>query len=173
MSRAFKETTIPITLWLLFFSMLQAVAYSSKYGLWGNVLQKSISTSDPDKIEIDEKKPLSLFGVHLNTGSTRESLDLIRSLGKAEAKVQNFEVSVRNPDGDMNEWFIFAGGSRSIDMEKLKDVADSVVRIYAQEEKYDMGLKISTVEFENGRRFLDWIADRKEEVKTYRNSINQ
>ena len=73
----------------------------------------------------------------------------------------------------MNEWFNFSGGSRKIDMDRLEAIYESAFLIYGQEEKYDMTLTISGVDFETGKSFLDWVADRKEEVKIYKNNINQ
>jgi hypothetical protein len=155
---------------------VQAITYSSKYDFWGNPLgvwivnKLNADSRDPDtEIVIDKDKPLVLSSVGIQTGSTKQTYELMGNLIKVEASINglstNFSIG--------SEWFEFNSGGRDINASEARNVIDSIVSLFGREATVSITTQIESLKFPSGERFESWIAAEKKEITDFTMNIVQ
>lgn len=155
---------------------VQAITYSSKYDFWGNLLgvwivnKPNDGNRDPDtEIVIDKDKPLVLSSVGIQTGSTKQTYELMGNLIKVEASINglstNFSIG--------SEWFEFNSGGRDINASEARNVIDSIVSLFGREATVSITTQIESLKFPSGERFESWIAAEKKEITDFTMNIVQ
>jgi hypothetical protein len=155
---------------------VQAIAYSSKYDFWGDPLGVWIVNEPNTNGEpggpvplIDKNKSLVLSSVGIQTGSTKQTYELMGNLSKVEASING--ISTYFSIG--SEWFEFNSGGRDIYASEARTVIDSIAELYGKGTMASITVQIESIKFPSGERFESWIATEKREVADFAMNIVQ
>ena len=119
-------------------------------------------------IKIDKEKPLKLYK-RKKTDDTSETYQELGLFKKHHARLMDVVATLFKTDENNDKsWAeLTMDSSTVVDIEKLEDSIDNIRGNFMQDGKINISLEYNTIIFEKGQHFLDWVAEKKKELKDF------
>lgn len=150
---------------------VQAIAVHEDLGIYSDTLSIPITET---KFEVDKEKPLTLNQT-LRASTTSEVYKQLETLNKHKAKVAGVILQVFEKTDSMEQSWL----ELSLDNTAFHDTnlfvkqLDELRDVFFKDKNVEVSMDVGKCIFETGQNFEDWVAENKDSLETYKNSISQ
>ncbi|NLJ18207.1 DUF499 domain-containing protein [Globicatella sulfidifaciens] len=150
---------------------VQAIAVHEDLGIYSDTLSIPITET---KFEVDKEKPLTLNQT-LKASTTSEVYKQLETLNKHKAKVAGVILQVFEKTDSMEQSWL----ELSLDNTAFHDTnlfvkqLDELRDVFFKDKNVEVSMDVGKCIFETGQNFEDWVAENKDSLETYKNSISQ
>lgn len=150
---------------------VQAIAVHEDLGIYSDTLSIPITET---KFEVDKEKPLTLNQT-LRASTTSEVYKQLKTLNKHKAKVAGVILQVFEKTDSMEQSWL----ELSLDNTAFHDTnlfvkqLDELRDVFFKDKNVEVSMDVGKCIFETGQNFEDWVAENKDSLEKYKNSISQ
>ncbi|MCH6265088.1 DUF499 domain-containing protein [Neobacillus citreus] len=150
---------------------VQAIAVHEDLGIFSEPVTIPITES---KFEVEKDKPLTLSH-SLRASVTSEVYKQLEILNKHKAKVAGVTLDVMEKANSMQQsWMSLSFDNYAFhETESYVKQLDELRNVFFKDKNIEVSMNIEKCSFEKGQNFEDWVAENKQSLETYKNSISQ
>lgn len=150
---------------------VQAIAVHEDFGIFSETITIPITET---KFEVDKEKPLVL-NQPLRASVTSEVYKQLETLNKHKAKVAGVSLQVFEKTNSMQQSWLELSFDNYVfhETESFVKQLDELRNVFFKEKNVEVSMSIEKCNFEKGQNFEDWVAENKQSIETYKNSISQ
>lgn len=150
---------------------VQAIAVHESLGIYSEPITIQVTET---KFEVEKEKPLTL-NHSLRASVTSEVYKQFETLNKHKAKVAGVTLDVIEKANSMQQsWMSLTFDNYSFhETESFVKQLDELRNVFFKDKNIEVSMSIEKCNFEKGQNFEDWVAENKQSIETYKNSISQ
>lgn len=150
---------------------VQAIAVHEDLGIFSEPITIPITET---KFELDKEKSLTL--IHpLRASVTSEVYKQLDTLNKHKAKIAGVSLQVFEQTNSMQQSWMELSFDNYVfhETESFVKQLDELRNVFFKDKNVEVSMTIEKCSFEKGQNFEDWVAENKQSLETYKNSISQ
>ncbi|MBB2482470.1 DUF499 domain-containing protein [Bacillus sp. APMAM] len=150
---------------------VQAIAVHEDFGIFSDTITIPITET---KFEVDKEKPLVL-NQPLRASVISEVYKQLETLNKHKAKVAGVSLQVFEKTNSMQQSWLELSFDNYVfhETDSFVKQLDELRNVFFKEKNVEVSMSIEKCNFEKGQNFEDWVAENKQSIETYKNSISQ
>ncbi|MBD8034592.1 DUF499 domain-containing protein [Solibacillus merdavium] len=150
---------------------IQAIAVHEGFEIFSETITIPITET---KFEIDKEKPLILNQI-LRASVTSEVYKQLEILDKHKVKVSGVSLQVFEKTNSIQQSWLELSFDNYVFHETKSFVKqlDELRDVFFNEKNVEVSMSIEKSKFEKGQNFEDWVAENKQSIEAYKNSISQ
>lgn len=150
---------------------VQAIAVHEEFGIFSETITIPITET---KFEVDKEKSL-ILNQPLRASVTSEVYKQLETLNKHKAKVAGVSLQVFEKTNSMQQSWLELSFDNYVfhETDSFVKQLDELRNVFFKEKNVEVSMSIEKCNFENGQNFEDWVAENKQSIETYKNSISQ
>lgn len=150
---------------------VQAIAVHEDFGIFSETITIPITET---KFEVDKEKPVVL-NQPLRASVTSEVYKQLETLIKHKAKVAGVSLQVFEKTNSMQQSWLELSFDNYVfhETDSFVKQLDELRNVFFNEKNVEVSMSIEKCNFEKGQNFEDWVAENKQSIETYKNSISQ
>lgn len=150
---------------------VQAIAVHEDLGIFSDPITIPITET---KFEVDKEKPLTL-NYSLRASVTSEVYKQLETLKKHKAKIAGVSLQVfEKTDSVQQSWLELSFDNYVFhETDSFVKQLDELRNVFFKEKNVEVSMSIEKCSFEKGQNFEDWVAENKQSLETYKNSVSQ
>lgn len=150
---------------------VQAIAVHEDLGIFSDPITIPITET---KFEVDKEKPLTL-NYSLRASVTSEVYKQLETLKKHKAKIAGVSLQVfEKTDSVQQSWLELSFDNYVFhETDSFVKQLDELRNVFFKDKNVEVSMSIEKCSFEKGQNFEDWVAENKQSLETYKNSVSQ
>lgn len=150
---------------------VQAIAVHEELGIFSDPITIQVTET---KFEVDKEKSLTLNQT-LRASVTSEVYKQLEILNKHKAKVAGVTLDVIEKANSMQQsWMSLSFDNYAFhETESFVNQLDELRNVFFKDKNIEVSMSIEKCSFEKGQNFEDWVAENKQSLEMYKNSISQ
>ncbi|MDK2821471.1 MAG: hypothetical protein PWP31_1436 [Clostridia bacterium] len=146
------------------------LAVAEAEGVSSEPISIKIDWESKTSFEVDKQKPLKLYKRY-KTNDTAETYKELGLLKKHNAQLMDVIVTLFKTDENNNDkgWIeLTMDSSTIVNIENLENSIDNVRSNFMSDGRVNISLEYNITKFETGQNFLDWMTEKKKELKDFK-----
>lgn len=150
---------------------VQAIAVHEELGIFSDPITIQVTET---KFEVDKEKSLTLNQT-LRASVTSEVYKQLEILNKHKAKVAGVTLDVIEKANSMQQsWMSLSFDNYAFhETKSFVNQLDELRNVFFKDKNIEVSMSIEKCSFEKGQNFEDWVAENKQSLEMYKNSISQ
>lgn len=150
---------------------VQAIAVHEDYDIFSEPITIPITET---KFEVSKEKPL-ILNQPIRASVTSEVYKQLETLNKHKAKVAGVSLQIYEKSNKMEQSWLELSFDNYVfhETDILVKQLDDLRNVFFNDKNVEISMSIEKCNFEKGQNFEDWVAENKQSIETYKNSIMQ